>query len=450
MFEKKSSVRSNVPKTDSSDTFKPVLSAAELLSSSVRSAVVAPLEALTELDSTDFQELCQPVIEKVAEFVQSLPCYEMGIFSDEGGMLDFILERTHSVMTLIRSCFLPINPKQVLLTKPQQLWAYAVLTATLLKDLGRVALQCKVYLLDQEKKILGDWHPFEGSMIDQKAAFYQYTFSVPQAALLLQETTICLAKNFMPIRGFEWIASDPNVFKFWFALLQGDEIDTGTLSPIFLRAESLVIQQYLVGFHHDSVTAELGKGLFADFLGKERLPKEVTAKSKKEAISKTLVAFFNWIKAHLRAGTMQLGKNKLKLNDRGKLFLTENLFKAFVTETGSRKKWQSVEKSLLQSGLISNSEAVSRALVNNAAQSKSVVLDNIYLTLPSEMALSMQWQPELQAYVSVESAAGKQKKLFISPEGKWMHPSNTKHAFNLSEQKNYVSNTFNQGLNQKI
>ena len=99
---------------------------------------------------------------------------------------------------------------------------YAVFSAALLKDVGKVVSQQHITLVDTDGNYLNDWNPLTGTMLGQ-AEFYKIYQMGERYLRIESEITPLLAQKVMPREGFLWLSSDLAIFSDWLAALLGEE-----------------------------------------------------------------------------------------------------------------------------------------------------------------------------------------------------------------------------------
>jgi len=67
----------------------------------------------------------------------------------------------------LKSYFLPSMEDDNALTQAQSLWAYAIFSATILFDIGRIVSDLEVKIYDRNNHFIKNWLPFEGSLLSQ-------------------------------------------------------------------------------------------------------------------------------------------------------------------------------------------------------------------------------------------------------------------------------------------
>lgn len=246
----------------------PVLRAAELLAHPKRALLLERIEQNTHLDSEYYDRLYRPLITDVVEFVQVLPYHVGGAL---GSLMDYSLERGALALRMYN---------ERLGEDPDPLQAYALFSAALLQDVGKVMSQQKVMISDEQGCFIAEWLVCEGSLLD-KAKFYKIRCLDQELIGLAQAVTPILARQLMPPLGFTWLWDNHHIFRAWLGMLTGSS------------AGGIVIAE-LLQLVNQQLDAELQK------LALPPLAIEVT-EPEQTALGE---AFLAWLQQQLEAGTI--------------------------------------------------------------------------------------------------------------------------------------------------
>ncbi len=226
--------------------FSPIHKANELLSGEQHRVTIAEIKRLLNAPEAAYQELCVELMHNCAEFLQKLPAAKDGKFGYPGGWVDFALARANASLKLFQQ-YLHTGEAPGYIANEPELWTYAIFSAALLLDIGKLTTGYEIHLFDHEHNSLGLWEPCRGPMEKQKAHFYQSSFKIDNQPGLRQYATVLLARQLMPSIGFEWLASDSLAFHYWLATLNGEQVGgsasgSGGPSAIMPDAVSRVLQ----------------------------------------------------------------------------------------------------------------------------------------------------------------------------------------------------------------
>src|SRR3990167_10441962 len=189
----------------------PVLTESELLFGSRQKGLLRQLRDLAfEFLQEDYDRSYGTLIKNFMELVQVIPHKTGGII---GSLFNYSLSR--SVVTLQKYCRLKKSQTTPLLK-------FAVFSAALLKDVGRVMSNQRIILTNQDGNFITEWNPLSGFMIDQGQFYKMY----PINAMYLKiekEATPLLARQLMPQDTFLWLSNDIAIFTDWLAALLDEE-----------------------------------------------------------------------------------------------------------------------------------------------------------------------------------------------------------------------------------
>lgn len=270
-----------------------VLTAENLLADEKYQQWLKGIRSFVGLPTHDYERLYLEAIVNFAELVQQLPETKSSYYSHTGGLLDHGLDRAYIALSMCRSYLLPPNVPSDFTSPKLELWLYAVFTAALLLDIGKVLVKYKVTICDRKAKEINVWDPLAGSLVAQKALHYLYAFERENRTRLQNMTTPLLARQLLEhddsksggTGGFRWIASDKEVFEAWLAMLSQDQSGMDAILTVIPLAQSQTIAEYF---------AEANKNLvqtarFPDLDGKE--PRE-TLSERREPQKKTKEGLF--------------------------------------------------------------------------------------------------------------------------------------------------------------
>ncbi len=203
-------------KTYHSGCVLPVLTAAELLSSSRHQGLLRQLRGMVFVEDEDYALFYEATINRFAEFVQVMPTVVSGPLSH---LLNEGLSRATIVMKDYLAASSTIDP----------LLMYALFTAALYRDVARVVTNHRVVVCDEGGEYIDEWVALSGSMVN-RADFYKLYPLAPIYQRLEKTMTPLLARQLMPAEGFLWIASDLQLYADWLDVLSGEEGRGGSVS----------------------------------------------------------------------------------------------------------------------------------------------------------------------------------------------------------------------------
>jgi integrating conjugative element relaxase (TIGR03760 family) len=222
----------------------PILTAEDLLSSEKRQQILSEIRTLLSLSDEEYNKIFLSVIHQFVLFVQNLPETERSFYASLGGMIDHALERSSLSLFRARTYLLPEGTTLSSVSEEEMLWVYAIFTASLLLDVGKIPTRHVVSLTDAEGNIIESWLPYTGPMqINDKSTHYVFGFMDDHNDHLRWQVTPLLARQIIPADGFNWLASNEEVLQAWIGLLSDDQREMGWLKVIPL-ADAQILEGY--------------------------------------------------------------------------------------------------------------------------------------------------------------------------------------------------------------
>lgn len=410
------------------ETLIPIAKGLTLLEIAKRSELVKQFSALLGFSQEKYQQVGENLLVKIAEYYQALPETRYHQFSNSGGFLEHALERTLNSLKIGRAYFLPTGGLHQALTEAQSLWMYVIFSASLLHDVGKLVIDLTVEFYNPQKAYLKKWSPFEGSMIQSTAVYYKYDFEAQTYSHEYKQwLTLLLARQIMPISGFDWIKSTPETLRVWLALLLDNKEEAGTLGPVLARAEALAINQYFSERQKEwsaKKESKLGAELSATFGHNQSLEEKKQAKAAQEMAAG--LEFMNWLQERIANGNVQVNENGVYHVAEGVL-VTSEMFEQFVQENPHHQSAKQVQESFAKVG---GSQAGSAGLQNylnagNNARLQGVLLRSLDLAITQGInANTLRLSPVLQNLVQVPGGTSPQNQpaqQMVAPNGQWIN-----------------------------
>lgn len=384
-----------------------IVAAESLLSEDKRVALLKQIEESCSLEATRYDSLCLTLIHNLVNHYQSLPETTNSYYSQPGGLLDHALNRTEAALALFRQFVISDGKDE--LSEEQRLWQYALFSAAILQGVGKLYIDLRVDLYDNGGLFLKQWNPLLENLA-VVGSHYSYEFQPESDIELRKRLNILMARWLMPVSGFTWIASNPQVLAVWLALLNEDHHAAGTLGAILIRADAIAIQRYFSQIHARNYGSRSGRyGRVSTFAG--GVPESISDMEQQIGIE-----FIQWLSKALGAGMIMINKPPLFMVPGGMLMCAD-IFKLFVREHPEFKNWQAIQTAFLSLGLhkmAADGTAISRFEQNNNQQMQSGVLFADYaIVLP----------PEVQVH---QLQTGKTLTL---PATELIHQADTNHQF---------------------
>ncbi len=312
----------------------PIEQAATLLATSRRQECLRNIKSLLHLPPKLYDTLYYRVIERFAEFVQNLPENQHGAFAGSGGFLDHGLDRASQALKLCLSYFFPQEQSFHSVTSEQALWVYAVFTAGLLLDVGKLAVKYQVTFCNRDGTAIKDWLPYSGAMVGQ-AKYYKFNYIKENRDNLRRLNTSLIARQLLTeadqagdgtttVGGFNWLASNPVVLEAWLTMLYGDTRNVTSYLTVLPYADQLAIENQLAieRANQAGKHALFGTGLFDS---------TQTNPLAELAIGQAL---HEWLRTHIADGALSINDNDSLIHrtEEGLIISLPDLIDKFIKE----------------------------------------------------------------------------------------------------------------------
>jgi integrating conjugative element relaxase (TIGR03760 family) len=222
-----------------------MLTVVQFLGEDKRKTLLNKMRDLCGLETSRYESLCTVLVENLVNYCQSLPETSNSYYSQPGGLVDHSLNRTEAALSLFQEFMVQEQPG--FYSEEQMLWQYALYSAAILQGIGKLFVDYQINLFDANGQLLKPWNPLLESLINT-GSYYAFDFQKESDIEFRRRLNLLLAKSLMPVSGFTWIASNPQILEVWLALLNEDQRSAGTLGAILIRAEAQAIQRYLAEF----------------------------------------------------------------------------------------------------------------------------------------------------------------------------------------------------------
>ncbi len=356
-----------------------IMPAAQLLVDEKRKALLEQMREITALEPSRYESLCQVLINNLLNYYQNLPESSHQFYAQSGGLIDYALNRTEAALSLFRQFV--ILDESAEFSEQQKLWQYALYSAALIKGIGKLYTDYRIDLYDGNGQLLKAWNPLLESL-NAIGTYYDYAFEKEGEVEFRHRLNILLARAVMPESGYTWLASDPQVFAVWLALINEDERSAGTLGALLVRADAIAIQRYISQFMvkgHGARGGRLGRvGAFSDGTPESLIEKE------QQMAAEIII----WLKAALADGRINLNKSPLLMVPGG-LLMGVDFFKWFARGHPEYKNWQAAQTALLSLGLHeAGRDGVTEARfeqVKNQQIHSGVIIKDYAVVLPDQV-----------------------------------------------------------------
>lgn len=207
--------------------------AAHLLQNRQYHQLMNHLRDLSLLDVSDYESCYQTLVQHFVEYVQLLPATLKGGLS--GLLSESLFYAYYNLKALVE------EKKE----EADSLLRYTVFSAGLLRRSAFIVERFKVIITNEEGLYLDEWNAFDGSLCDQGAQYYKIFPMGPLLTANHQILTGMIVKLLMPKIGFDWIASDLELFHEWLSTLEVETYTDGRVGRAlsYIRREDALVRQ---------------------------------------------------------------------------------------------------------------------------------------------------------------------------------------------------------------
>lgn len=236
--KKKSQQTKAQPQSPSPTGWHTPMTATELLDTPLRQQYLTTIWQNVSMSPKMFDLLYRTPINRYVEMVQLLPASESHHHSHLGGMIDHGLEVIAIGSKLRQSYVLPQNAAPEDQAKQRDVWTAVVIYAALIHDIGKVATDLEIVLLDGTR-----WFPWQG--IPKQP--YNFRYIKGRDYHLHPALGSFFVGLMIPKEAFDWIAPFPEAFSklMYFAANHTDK--AGILGEIIQKADQYSVTVALGG-----------------------------------------------------------------------------------------------------------------------------------------------------------------------------------------------------------
>ncbi|MFJ4346355.1 MobH family relaxase [Pseudomonas sp. NPDC089401] len=220
--------------------------AVELLNTSRRQKLLENIWQRTSLSRPQFDTLYLAPLHRYAALVQQLPASESHHHAHPGGMLDHGLETVAFALKLRQSHLLPIGAPPEAQAAEAEAWTAAVAYAALLHDLGKIAVDLHVELMDGST-----WHPWHGPLTQP----YRLRYRTDRQYRLHNAATGLLYARVLGRGCLDWLSTYPELWASLLFVLSGQHEHAGILGELVARADQASASQALGGDPSKAIAA---------------------------------------------------------------------------------------------------------------------------------------------------------------------------------------------------
>ena len=348
-----------------------------LLAENKRSILLEKIATSCGLDTSRFDNLGLTLIHEFANQCQQLPETSLNFYALPGGVLDHALHRTEAAVHLLRQQIVPARSER--LSEEQQLWMYALFSASMMQGIGKLQLDYRIELFDVNGLFSRLWNPLL-EQLGTHAKYYYHEFTHTKDDDLRRRLNLLLAYQLMPHSGFTWIAEHPLVLAAWLALLNEDPYAAGMLGLILERAEAIALQRGINELLIRHASTHTGRphriNTFIDTAPESSVNKEHILGAE----------FIKWLTHELEKGRFSINKLPIVMIPAG-LVITIETYHFFMKDHPGVKHWQAVHKAVMALGLHHDNDMHYAQESDNNLSKEGLVLKKFSVILPDEVPL---------------------------------------------------------------
>ncbi len=201
--------------------------------------IVSDIYHHSHVPEKHFASLYLYSIKRLADWVQTLPASQNHHHSSNGGFLLHTLEVIEIALKQRNNKMLPIGSSVEKQNKKKDLWTFAVFVAALLHDIGKTVSDVNIMLYDSQRKELGRWSPWLGSMSSvDKVKFYQYQYNSDRKYQQHSLLPLSLLSYFINPTAIDWMQKESDLFTLLLMTLQGRNAEGAIIADIIKYADS--------------------------------------------------------------------------------------------------------------------------------------------------------------------------------------------------------------------
>jgi len=212
--------------------------AATLLATPRRQKLLEHIWQRTSLSRQQFNTLYLLPLHRYAELVQKFPASESHHHAYHGGMLDHGLEIVAYALKLRQSHLLPAGASPEDQAAQSEVWTAATAYAALLHDIGKIAVDIHVELMDGSV-----WHPWHGTLQQP----YRFRYREGREYRLHSAATGLLHQQILERQILDWLCDYPDLWSSLLYVLAGQYEHAGVLGELVIQADRASAAQELGG-----------------------------------------------------------------------------------------------------------------------------------------------------------------------------------------------------------
>ena len=216
-----------------------VANSKQLLSAALIQPCLLQTKQLISSTNEDYGRFYLSAIHTIAESLQQFPKPVVDE-NKERSLLQWSLKHAIAVLKFRRAYMLPMGADTETCYAEQDVWTYALFTATLLQACRKIVDCFDIAIFDKSQQNKIDFD-FQNNLKMPIGCFYQFT----QKNLLIEcEATIHITalEKLLPKAGLDWLQSCPTVYAAWTDALSHCPAASNSIGLIIKHAETALLQ----------------------------------------------------------------------------------------------------------------------------------------------------------------------------------------------------------------
>ena len=191
------------------DGFGNIEQAEQLLKKNNRPTMVSQIRDMVGTTDAVWRDFYKVQLERVAVMSQDLPASEYHHHAYKGGLLDHLLEVAHLGCSIRRGIENPLTERAEDMVTRRELFSFAIFTACLSHDIGKVITRHKIWVVDGKKQPK-EFNPYL-SMIDQ-GEYFKYDFQGNNFFDRHEPWAIAVLPSVVGEKGMGWLYGDRQIY----------------------------------------------------------------------------------------------------------------------------------------------------------------------------------------------------------------------------------------------
>lgn len=334
---------------------------------------LARIRSMVGVPVQHWRLLYEALFAAYAEYVQKIPVPKSSHSVEPATQLRRALEAAELALKIRRGYVLPPGKEPEVVANEQDVWTYAVATATLLDGTAEALRNQQVTLYDRDRKSAGLWSPWTGSMIRSGNRYYRVEPRRSTASGLGRSALPLLVPYIVPQDGLRWLAGHEDALAAWLATIRGQAPDATPIADIIRKASQASDREPIAEVREtEDARSELSGSAVDSGQRPPQAHSDAAAQPEFPAVQGTAVdddpiidegdrpetvptpdsraddpgeTFLHWLSNGIASGVLAVNSAKAHLHvvDAGLLLASPAAFRAFAGEN-----WRDVQKRFLK------------------------------------------------------------------------------------------------------